>query len=279
MLGLEHDGAPRLAARRADDLLPCRPFASTSPPQPLGSCTTAKAELTATTRVRRGCLLARHRLAARRHEGAQSRHFRRAIGVATESEGIVRLRAAPQLRLGELDRQRRTDPWPGGASAFPESGRPELPPPRSVLALPVDASLPLIGETRHPPAAGQSARPAARRGRSGSWQRHSEAGAAARAEAAVARPGRARLDVGKSESWRTPLPSCAHGMATCASVNGCLPESCKHRTLEFGDKRVARRRRREACIRACTRIRRMGIRRSAGVAPRESDCADVMASP
>jgi hypothetical protein len=33
-----------------------------------------------------------------------------------------------------------------------------------------------------------------------SWQRHSEAGAAARAEAAVARPGRARLDVCDSPS-------------------------------------------------------------------------------
>ena len=30
------------------------------------------------------------------------------------------------------------------------------------------------------------------------WQRHSEAGAAARVEAVVARPGRARLDVGES---------------------------------------------------------------------------------
>ena len=32
------------------------------------------------------------------------------------------------------------------------------------------------------------------------WQRHSEAGAAARAEAVVTRPGRARVDVGESTS-------------------------------------------------------------------------------
>ena len=51
-----------------------------------------------------------------------------------------------RVLLGELDRQRRTDPWPGGASAFTESARPDLPPPRSVLALPVDTSLPLISQ-------------------------------------------------------------------------------------------------------------------------------------
>ena len=43
-----------------------------------------------------------------------------------------------------------------------------------------------------------SVRPPVRR--LSAWQRHSEAGAAARAEAAVARPGRARLDVGDSPS-------------------------------------------------------------------------------
>jgi len=49
------------------------------------------------------------------------------------------------------------------------------------------------------------------------------------------------LDLGECESWRTPLRASAPGVADLCFGDACLPESCKHRMLEFGDEEVARR--------------------------------------
>src|ERR1039458_2996407 len=48
-------------------------------------------------------------------------------------------------------------------------------------------------------------------------------------------PRTARALLGEGESCRTPLRSCAHGMADLCFGDGCLPKSCKHRMLEFGE--------------------------------------------
>ena len=86
--------------------------------------------------------------------------------------------------------------------AFPESDRPDRPRAGDAYATAAvvraryslsaeqswEGSTTTFGRSRRPPPLLQP------------WQRHSEAGAAARAEAAVARPGRARLDVGDSPS-------------------------------------------------------------------------------
>jgi hypothetical protein len=53
--------------------------------------------------------------------------------------------------------------------------------------------------------------------------------------------GTAPLSLGDCESSRTPLRASAHGVADLCFGDACLPESCKHRMLEFGDDEVARR--------------------------------------
>ena len=46
---------------------------------------------------------------------------------------------------------------------------------------------------------------------------------------------RGRAHVGELESWRTPIRASDHGVADLYFGDACLPGSCKHRMLEFGE--------------------------------------------
>jgi hypothetical protein len=59
------------------------------------------------------------------------------------------------------------------------------------------------------------------------------------ASKAVVRGGaHGQLLMGERVSWRTPIRSGAHGQADLCFGDGCLPESCTHKMLEFGDEQV-----------------------------------------
>ena len=67
-------------------------------------------------------------------------------------------------------------------------------------------------------------------------------------KAVVGGGGHARLLVGERESWRTPIRSGAPGRAELCFGDGCLPETCKHKMLEFGEFQVRAKQAPDTCI-------------------------------